>query len=58
MKTVVNYLDFAFLVEVKVKSNYRIFEFFFSMSKRLNGTLGTQIEMIWLKLNLLEKKLY
>ena len=29
MKTVVNYLDFVFLVEVKVKSNYRIFEFFF-----------------------------
>ena len=29
MRTVVNYLNFVFLIEVKAKSNYRIFEFCF-----------------------------
>ena len=41
MKMVVNYLNFVFLIEVKAKSKYRIFEFRFSKTR--NGTLGTRI---------------
>ena len=34
MKMVVSYLNFAFLIEVKTKSNSRIFEFRFSIYQK------------------------
>ena len=39
MKMVVNYLSFVFLIEVKAKSEYRIFEFCFSIYQKHEMTL-------------------
>ena len=43
MKMVVKYLNFVFHIEVKTKSNYKILNFVFNLSKTGNGTLGTRI---------------
>ena len=39
MKMVVNYLNFVFLIEVKVKPKYWIFEFHFSIYQKHKMTL-------------------
>ena len=44
MKIVVNYLNFAFRIEVKTKSKYKTLNFVFQLSKKRNGTLGTRIQ--------------
>ena len=43
MKIVANYLNFVFHIEIKTKSNHRILNFFFNLSKTRNGTLGTRV---------------
>ena len=43
MKMIVKYLSFVFHIEVKTKSNYKILNFVFNLSKTGNGTLGTRI---------------
>ena len=43
MKIVPNYLNFVFNIVVKTKSNHKILNFVFNLSKTRNGTLGIRI---------------